>query len=337
MKNKLKQQSIELLKELISLSSFSGKEDKTADVIQKSLENKFDSDKPTLLLNSHHDTVKPTGGWDSDPFYPLIEGDKLIGLGSNDAGASLVSLIAVFNYFYKSINISHNLILALTAEEENSGENGIRSILPELGKIDLAIVGEPTGMQMATAEKGLMVLRCRASGRSGHAARETGENALYKAMEDINWIKNYKFSKVSPLLGPAKMTVTIIKAGTQHNVIPGHCEFTIDIRSTDTCNNEEILDLLKHNLTSDFQDPSLNLQPSCISVDHELVKIAKSLRIETFGSPTLSDQTYIRGASVKMGPGLSERSHTANEFVYLSEIEEGIEIYIELLEKFLKT
>ncbi len=354
MKSKLTDQSIDLLKELISISSFSGEEDKTADLIQRSLENneivtkrkyhniyafssQFDFDKPTLLLNSHHDTVRPTGGWSFDPFQPAVEGDKLIGLGSNDAGASLVSLMAVFQYFYNSGNLSHNLILALTAEEENSGEKGIRAILPDLGKIDLAIVGEPTGMQMAIAEKGLMVLRCRATGRSGHAARDTGENAIHKAMDDINWIRNYKFSQVSPLLGLAKMTVTMIKAGTQHNVIPDQCEFTVDIRSTDTCNNEMMLEVLKQNVTSDFAYPSLNLQPSCIPLDHLLVKIAKSSGMETFGSPTLSDQTYITAPSVKMGPGRSERSHTANEFVYLSEIEEGIERYIELLEYFLRT
>ena len=354
MKNRLKKQSIELLRELISIPSFSGEEDKTADLIAKSLQNnqiaaqrkfhniyalspQFDSKKPALLLNSHHDTVKPTDGWHSDPFNPEIKDGKLIGLGSNDAGASLVSLMAVFQYFYKESNLSHNLILALTAEEENSGINGIRAILPELGKIDLAIVGEPTGMKMAIAEKGLMVLRCQAIGRSGHAARDTGENAITKAIDDIVWINGHTFSPVSPLLGPAKMTVTMIKAGTQHNVIPDRCEFTIDIRSTDNCNNEMILDVLKHNLRSDFADPSLNLRPSSIPLNHGLVETAISLGIETFGSPTLSDQTYISAPSVKMGPGQSERSHTADEFVYLSEIEEGIEKYIELLEQFLKT
>jgi len=205
MKNNFKKQSVELLKELISIPSFSGEEDKTADLIEKSLENnhiatkrkfhniyafskQFDSEKPTLVLNSHHDTVRPNKGWDSDPFQPIIDGDKLVGLGSNDAGASLVSLMAVFQYFYNLDNLNHNLILALTAEEENSGKNGIRSILPELGKIDLAIIGEPTGMNMAIAEKGLMVLRCQAIGRSGHAARDTGENAISKAIKDIVWI-----------------------------------------------------------------------------------------------------------------------------------------------------
>jgi acetylornithine deacetylase len=354
MKSKLKKQSIELLKELISITSFSGEEDKTANLIQNSLENnriatkrkfnniyvfstQFDSGKPTLLLNSHHDTVRPSEGWHYDPFEPVIEGDKLVGLGSNDAGASLVSLMAVFQYFYNNTNLNHNLILALTAEEENSGINGIRAILPELGKINLAIVGEPTEMNMATAEKGLMVLRCEAIGRSGHAARETGENAIYKAMDDIFWIRNHKFQQISPLLGSAKMTVTMINAGTLHNVIPDRCGFTVDIRSTDICDNEMILEILRQNLSSDFAEPSLNLRPSCIPVDHTLVKTAKSLGIETFGSPTLSDQTYISAPSVKIGPGRSERSHTANEFIYLSEIEEGIEKYIELLECFLRT
>jgi acetylornithine deacetylase len=352
MKSKLKKQSIELLKELISISSLSGEENKTANLIQNSLENnqiatirkfnniyvfsaQFDSGKPTLLLNSHHDTVRPTEGWHSDPFQPVIEGEKLVGLGSNDAGASLVSLMAVFQYFYNYVNLNHNLILALTAEEENSGINGIRAILPELGKIDLAIVGEPTGMNMAIAEKGLMVLRCQAIGRSGHAARETGENAISKAMDDIIWIRDHQFPQISPLLGPAKMTVTMINAGTQHNVIPDRCGFTVDIRSTDVCDNELILEVLKNNLSSDFSEPSLNLRPSCIPLDHTLVKTAKSLGIETFGSPTLSDQTYISAPSVKMGPGRSERSHAANEYIYLSEIEEGIDKYIQLLEHFL--
>jgi acetylornithine deacetylase len=354
MKSKLKKQSIELLKGLISISSFSGEEDKTADLIQKMLENNqiatkrkyhniyafsssYDSENPTLVLNSHHDTVKPTEGWQSDQFQPMIEGDKLIGIGSNDAGASLVSLMAVFRYFYNNTRISHNLVLALTAEEENSGEKGIRAILPELGKIDLAIVGEPTGMNMAIAEKGLMVLRCQAIGRSGHAARDAGENAISKAIDDIFWIRNHKFSQVSPILGPAKMTVTMINAGTQHNVIPDRCEYTVDIRSTDICNNEMILEVMKQNLISKFDKPSLNLQPSSIPLDHHLVQTAKSLGMETFGSPTLSDQTYISAPSVKMGPGRSERSHTADEYVFLSEIEEGIDKYIELLENFLKT
>jgi len=353
MKNKLKIQSIELLKELISISSYSGEENNTADLIEKCLENnqvatkrkfhniyafsrQFDSEKPTLLLNSHHDTVRPSKGWDSDPFLPVIEGDKLVGLGSNDAGASLVSLLAVFQYFYNNENLNHNLIVALTAEEENSGENGIRAILSDLGKIDLAIVGEPTGMNMAVAEKGLMVLRCQAIGRSGHAARDTGKNAITKAIEDVNWINNYKFLEVSPMLGPAKMTVTMINAGTQHNVIPDRCEFTVDIRSTDSCENTKILEVLKQNLFSDFTEPSLNLRPSFIPMDHDLVKTAKSMGIKTFGSPTLSDQTYISAPSVKMGPGRSERSHTANEFITISEIEEGIDKYIELLEKYLK-
>jgi acetylornithine deacetylase len=353
MKSKLTKQSIDLLKELISISSFSGQEDRTANVIERTLASNgisvkrkfhnvytsssiFDPEKPTLLLNSHHDTVRPTSGWHSDPFQPLIEGEKLIGLGSNDAGASLVSLLAVFQYFYQHTDLNHNLILALTAEEENSGKDGIRSILPELGEVDLAIVGEPTGMKMAIAEKGLMVLRCGAVGRSGHAARDNGENALYKAVNDINWIKKHIFADESPLLGPAKMTVTMINAGTQHNVIPDLCEFTVDIRTTETCNNSMILDLFKNNVSSDFKNPSLNLQPSSIPIDHRLVKIAKSMGVKTFGSPTLSDQTYITGPSVKMGPGMSERSHTPNEFVYFSEIEEGIEKYINLLERFLK-
>ncbi|APF18485.1 peptidase M20 [Caldithrix abyssi DSM 13497] len=348
----LTNEAIELLKQLIKRPSFSGQEDETAALIEAFLQEKgvatsrkhnnvwalnknFDPTKPTLLLNSHHDTVRSVQGWQTDPFEPVVNDGKLIGLGSNDAGGPLVSLLAVFVYFYEKENLSYNVIMAATAEEENSGEKGIRSVLPEWGAIDLAIVGEPTGMQMATAEKGLMVLRCRAHGVAGHAARNLGENAILKAMKDIEWFSTFQFPRVSKLLGPVKMTVTTIQAGELHNVIPDRCDFTVDIRTTEVYTHEEILDLIRQNIESEIVRTSLRLKPSSIDAGHELVKIAEKMGISTFGSPTLSDQTYIEAPSVKMGPGMSERSHTPNEFIYLREIEDGIRKYVQLLERLL--
>ncbi len=352
MTDKLINTATDLLKRLISLPSISGDEDKTAQEIQNFFElngmksyrldnniyafnEDFQANKPTLLLNSHHDTVKPNVSWTRDPFTPEINNGKLFGLGSNDAGASLVSLIAVFLHFYKQKNLSHNLVLAATAEEESSGEKGIRSVLPEVGTINLAIVGEPTGMEMAVAEKGLIVLRCEAIGKSGHAARNIGENAILKAIEDIRWFSSYQFPKESVSLGPVKMSVTMIESGTQHNVIPDRCKFTVDIRTVDTYTHEEILNIIRENTISTFSDPSLNLSPSSIPMGHPLVKAATEFGIGTFGSPTLSDQTFIPAPSVKIGPGMSERSHTADEFIYLAEIEQGITIYNKLLTHFL--
>lgn len=345
-------QSIELLKKLIATPSLSGQEENTADLIADLLRSEgfkivrkynnvyayntsYDPDKPTLLLNSHHDTVKPVSSWTSDPFKPVIEDDKLTGLGCNDAGAPLVSLLAAFRYFKDKKNLNHNLIFAATAEEENSGDKGIHSILPEIGAIDLAIVGEPTGMQMAVAEKGLIVLRCYVTGVSGHAARGNGENAILKAIEDIKWFSSYKFPLVSPMLGDVKMTVTMINAGLQHNIIPDRCDFTVDIRTTDVYTNESILKTIKEMMPGVDSNPSLSLQPSSILLSHKLVQVAEKMNIPLFGSPTLSDQALIPAPSVKIGPGSSERSHTADEFVFLSEIEEGIKVYIKLLKNFL--
>ena len=340
-----------LLQKLIATPSFSGQEQNTAQLIADFLGNYgmathrrfnnvwaqnyyFDASKPTLLLNSHHDTVKPVQGWQSDPFTPTVQDGKLIGLGSNDAGAPLVSLLTTFIYFYKRSDLPFNLIMAATAEEENSGEKGIRSILPLLGKIDLAIVGEPTGMEMAIAEKGLMVLRCRAHGKAGHAARDLGENAILKAIDDIQWFSTFQFPRVSEMLGPVKMTVTTIKAGELHNVVPDHCDFTVDVRTTDAYSNEQILQIIKDNIKSQIVKASLQLKPSFIEPDHILVQTAKALGIPTFGSPTLSDQTHINAPSIKMGPGRSERSHTANEFIYWYELEQGIQQFINLLNGF---
>ncbi|HGY54107.1 MAG TPA: M20/M25/M40 family metallo-hydrolase [Caldithrix abyssi] len=344
-------QATALLKDLIALPSFSGQEDKTAQRISVYLEEKnipvrrkdnnvwavnryFDKEKPTLLLNSHHDTVKPNTKWTFDPFTPTEQEGKLIGLGSNDAGAPLVSLLAAFVYFYDAERLPFNIIMAATAEEETSGKKGLRSVLDEFGPIDLAVVGEPTGMQLAVAEKGLMVLRCKAHGKSGHAARDVGENAIYKAIQDINWFRNYRFARESSFLGPVKMTVTIINAGSQHNVIPDVCDFTVDIRMTDAYTNEQVLETIKKHIKCEIDSVSLSLKPSSIDPQHPLVEAARSLNMNTFGSPTLSDQSLIDAPSVKIGPGMSERSHTADEFVYPEEIRQGVEGYIKLLERF---
>ncbi len=348
---RLQLEALQLLKQLIATPSFSGQEQETADLIEGFLAKHgiktqriynnvlahnryFEPGKPTLLLNSHHDTVKPVNGWQSDPFTPLEKEGKLIGLGSNDAGAPLTALLTTFVHFYEQDNLPYNIFMAATGEEENSGEHGIRSVLPHIGRVDLAIVGEPTGMEMAIAEKGLIVLRCRAHGKAGHAARDVGENAILKAMKDIEWFGSYRFPEISPTLGPIKMTVTMIHAGELHNVVPDRCDFTVDVRTTDRYSNEEILQTIREHIQSEIVKASLSLKPSSIDADHLLVRLAREMGIQTVGSPTLSDQTYIEAPSVKMGPGQSPRSHTANEFVYVQELENGIETYVRLLEKF---
>jgi len=340
--------SLDLLRKLISIPSLSKEEENTASAIEQFLKDRgikthrtinnvwaynkhFDSKKPTILLNSHHDTVKPNPGYSRDPFAADIIDGKLFGLGSNDAGGCLVSLIAVFVHFYKEKNLKFNLCLAVTAEEEISGKNGIELILPQLGQLEFAIVGEPTLMQMAVAERGLMVLDCVAHGRAGHAAREEGENAIYKAMKDINWFKTYEFAKKSALFGPVKMSVTIIEAGSQHNVVPAICNFTVDVRVTDAYKNEEVLKIISQNVDCDVNPRSTRLKPSSISIDHPVVKAGIALGRETYGSPTTSDQALLDIPSLKMGPGDSARSHMADEYIYLNEIEEGIDLYIKLL------
>lgn len=346
--SKLQEDALWLLKELIKIESLSKQEDKTAELINSFLVERgvsthrlknnvwafnkhFSKDKPTILLNSHHDTVKPNPGYTVDPFSPDIKDGKLYGLGSNDAGGCLVSLIATFLYFYEKENLKYNFCIAATAEEEISGLDGLELVYPELCPIDFAIVGEPTLMDIAVAEKGLMVLDCVAKGKSGHAAREEGENAIYKAIKDINWITNYKFEKVSPHLGPMKMSVTIINAGYQHNVVPENCTFTIDVRITEEYKNEEVLRIIEENIESEVKPRSVRLRPSFIDPEHDLVKAAIKFGAKTYGSPTTSDQALIPVPSVKMGPGNSGRSHTANEFIWLSEIEEGIDKYIKIL------
>lgn len=344
----LQKDSLELLKQLIGISSFSKEEDKTADVIEQFLQQRniktqrklnnvwaynkhFDSKKPTLLLNSHHDTVKPNTGYTRDPYAPTLEDGKLYGLGSNDAGGCLVSLVATFLYFYEQKGLSYNICLATTAEEEISGNNGLECILPDLGELEFAIVGEPTLMNLAIAERGLLVLDCVSTGKAGHAAREEGDNAIYKALKDIEWFRNYRFSKVSEMFGPLKMSVTIINAGSQHNVVPATCVFTVDVRVTDAYTNEEVLKIIRTNVDCEVTPRSVRLKPSSIDKAHPLVQSGINLGRTTYGSPTTSDQALLSIPSLKVGPGDSARSHMADEYVFVNEIEEGIVLYIEML------
>jgi len=346
----LAQEAIVLLKKLIAIPSFSRQEDQTADCIAGFLEKKgiifqrlknnlwstnkyFDPQKPTILLNSHHDTVKPNASYTLDPFEPIERDGKLYGLGSNDAGGCLVSLIATFLHYYDQPGLKYNFVLAATAEEEISGSEGLEMLIPHLPPIDFAIVGEPTLMQMAIAEKGLMVVDCVTHGKAGHAARNEGENAIYKAMRDIDWIRNYRFPEESQLLGPIKMTVTIIQAGSQHNVVPDSCTFTVDVRTTDKYSNEDVLMVLRNGLLSEVKPRSVRLKPSSIPPNHPIVEAGQSLGLTTYGSPTTSDQALLDVPSLKMGPGDSARSHSADEFIYLEEIGKGIETYQAVLDK----
>lgn len=342
-----------LLKQLISTPSFSKEEEVTAEIIESFIESKgvttysylnniwaknkyFDESKPTILLNSHHDTVRPNKGYTLDPFSPIEKEGKLYGLGSNDAGGCLVSLIAAFLHFYKEPSLKYNLVIAATAEEEISGHNGVEILLPRLPKIDFGIVGEPTLMNMALAEKGLLVLDCTAHGRAGHAAREEGENALYKAIDDIQWFRNYKYDRVSSLLGPMKMSVTIINAGSQHNVVPHECKYTVDVRVNELYTFEEVLDIIRSNVKSDVQPRSSRLRSTSIAVDHPLIQAGVELGRSYYGSPTTSDKALMNFPTLKMGPGDSARSHTADEFIFLDEITHGIDLYIQLLDKILR-
>ncbi len=345
----LQSDAIQLLQDLIRIESLSKEEHETADRIQRFLKNcgirtqrmennvycynkHFDASKPTVLLNSHHDTVKPNPGYTRDPFSPDIEDGKLYGLGSNDAGGCLVSLMAAFRYFNDREDLAYNVCFAGTSEEEISGPNGLELLYPDLENIEFAIVGEPTLMDIAVAEKGLMVIDCTAMGVSGHAAREEGDNALYKALDDINWVRNYQFEKVSEHLGAMKMSATIIKAGYQHNVVPERCEFVLDVRVTDQYTNEEVFEIIEMNLQSEITPRSVRLRPSFIEMEHPLVKAALKQGAKPYGSPTTSDQALVPVPSAKMGPGDSARSHSADEFVWVHEIEEGVEKYIKILE-----
>lgn len=346
----LTQEATELLKKLIATSSFSREENNTARHLEEFLQKKdipfhrkqnnvwalnrhFDAAKPTLLLNSHHDTVKPNKSWTLDPFEPLVRDGKLFGLGSNDAGGCLVSLIATFCHFYERTDMAYNIALVASAEEEISGKQGLEIVVPDLPPIEFAIVGEPTEMHLAVAEKGLLVLDCTAKGKSGHAARDEGENALYKAIKDIEWITGYRFPKVSPTLGPIKMSVTMINAGTQHNVVPDTCTFTVDVRVTEQYTLEEVVDIVQANIQSEVDARSVRLRPSSIPTDHAIVQAGLRQGRNTYGSPTTSDQALLDCPSLKMGPGDSGRSHTADEFIYLQEIEAGIAQYVRMLEE----
>ena len=336
-------EAVELLKRLIATPSVSRDEKAAADVLEAYMKEKglnpqrhgnnvwcmseeFDAQKPTILLNAHLDTVKPVAGWQHDPFTPVIEDDKLYGLGSNDCGGGLVSLFSVFEGLERS-----SFIFLASCEEEVSGKNGIESVLPLLPKIDFAIVGEPTGMQPAIAEKGLMVIDAVAHGKAGHAARNEGDNAIYHAMKDIQWLSEWQFPKQSELLGPVKQTVTIVNAGTQHNVIPDTCTFTIDVRSNECYTNEEIFAFFQEHLTSELKARSFRLSSSKIDVEHPFVQACIKEGLTPFGSPTLSDQALMRFPSLKLGPGESSRSHTADEYIKISEINHDISLYTKLL------
>ena len=339
-------EAVELLKRLIATPSVSRDEKAAADVLEAYMKEKglnpqrhgnnvwslspnFDASKPVILLNAHLDTVKPVAGWQHDPFTPVIEDDKLYGLGSNDCGGGLVSLLSVFEGLERS-----SFIFLASCEEEVSGKNGIESVLPLLPKIDFAIVGEPTGMQPAIAEKGLMVIDATAHGKAGHAARNEGDNAIYHAMKDIQWLSEWQFPKQSELLGPVKQTVTIVNAGTQHNVIPDTCTFTIDVRSNECYTNEEIFAFFQEHLTSELKARSFRLSSSKIDVEHPFVQACIKEGLTPFGSPTLSDQALMRFPSLKLGPGESSRSHTADEYIKISEIDHAISLYTKLLSNF---
>jgi acetylornithine deacetylase len=343
--------AIKLLQQLIAIPSFSKEEGNTADCIADFLEKKnivikrighniiarnkyYSKEKTSLLLNSHHDTVKPNKNYTRDPFIPTIEDGKLYGLGSNDAGGALVSLLATFLYFYDDANLPYNLIFIASAEEEVSGKNGIELALSLTENIEVAIVGEPTQMQMAVAERGLMVVDCEAIGIAGHAARKEGENALYKALSDIRRIQTYSFEKVSDLLGETTMSVTVIETDNkQHNVVPASCKYVIDVRCNELYTFEEIIEMLKKNLKSEVTPRSMRLRSTSIAIDHPLVKAGISLGRNYYGSPTTSDKALMPFPALKMGPGDSTRSHTADEFICVEEIREGIQLYIELIKR----
>lgn len=350
--NKLTTAAINLLKDLIAIPSFSKQEDKTADRIGQwfdqyqipfqrvennvwAVNKAFDPKKPTLLLNSHHDTVKPNAAYTHDPFEAKIENGKLYGLGSNDAGGALVSLIALFTHYYALENPKYNMVMAATAEEEIAGQQSLRGILPHLPKIDVAIVGEPTEMQLAVAEKGLLVFDAVIKGTPGHAAHPNNDNPIMKLPKVLEWFENFSLNKKSDFLGDVKITVTQVYAGSEHNVIPATVNLVIDVRVNDQYSNSELANLLIEAAPCKMTPRSLHLNSSSIPMEHELVQAGIDLGRKTYGSPTLSDQAALDCPSLKMGPGLSTRSHSANEYIYVGEIEEAIKIYIELLGKIL--
>lgn len=342
-------EAIVILQHLISTPSFSGCEFEAANIVERylngySVQTKrygnniwcfnryYDPNNPTILLNSHLDTVKPNEAYTKNPFDAEIDRGRLYGLGSNDAGGCLVSLIAAFLHFYSYKGLGFNLCFAATAEEENSGLNGIKSILPHLGKLDLGIVGEPTLLQMAIEEKGNLVLDCTSNGRSGHAAREEGDNAIYKCFDDLQWFKSFQFQKNRFGISPVKMTITAIKSGLQHNIVPAKCEFTVDIRHDNTISQQQIINIIKRHVAVDIVARPGSTGASSISLDHPIVKTGIAIGCKTYSSPTSSDQAWLTIPSVKIGPGDSARSHSSDEFIYLEEIKQGINLYIRLLD-----
>jgi acetylornithine deacetylase len=350
--DKLQDDAINLLKDLISIQSFSFEEDKTATKINNWLKERgvksdrkvnniiaynkhYDQTKPNILLNSHHDTVEPNSAYTLDPYKPQIVNGKLYGLGSNDAGGALVSLITTFLHFYDKENLSHNIILLASAEEERSGPNGIKSIIPILPEIELAIVGEPTLMNIAVAEKGLIVFDLIVKGTSSHAAHKNLDNPIYKAIDIINKISKIKFEKKSNLLDDVKLTVTQINAGVQHNVVPAEVKLVLDARINDKYTNTEIYNVLKDELDCELVPRNLDLNSSSIAENHKIIKAGNKLGFTKYGSPTLSDQAKIKCNSIKLGPGDSTRSHTADEFIYIDEIKNGVKKYIELIEEYI--
>jgi len=339
--------AIELLKQLIATPRVSRDESAAADIMEQEMRRRgldvqreannlwctgrnYDSRRPTLLLNAHVDTVRPNAAWQHDPFVPTLEGGRLYGLGSNDCGGGLVVLLDVFCKL-NQLPQKYNLVYAVSAEEEVSGKNGFSRMLPLLPHIDVAMVGEPTGMQPATSERGLMVLDVTAYGRAGHAARGEGINAIYKALEDIEWFRTFHFPHVSPRLGEVMMNVTVIEAGTQHNCVPAECRFTVDVRVNECYTNQDILDIICQQVTSEVKARSTRLSSSSIDERHPLIKAAVALGRTPFGSPTLSDQALMPFPSFKMGPGDSARSHTADEYILLSELAEAENLYMQLL------
>lgn len=340
-----------LLKKLIRTPSISREESKTADIIEKFLSGKeipvyrkenniwaynkrFDSAKPTILLNSHHDTVKPNPGYQRDPYHAEEKEGKLYGLGSNDAGGCLVALLAAFLYYYEQ-QLNYNVCILASAEEEISGKNGIEKAYKEVEACEFAIVGEPTLLHLAIAEKGLMVLDCAVKGESGHAARDEGNNAIYEALSDLHWFKEFEFEKKSALLGKVKMNVTLIESGTQHNVIPSLCKYVVDVRTTEMYSNEEVLEIIRKHVKADVIPRSTRLSSSKIEPGHPIVLAGKKLGKKVYGSPTLSDQALLPIPSLKLGPGDSARSHMADEFIFVKEIYDGVQFYIDILKPLL--
>ncbi len=341
--------AVELLSELISTPSVSRDEKAVADVLQRKIKEwrlpckrignnlivakRLSKKKPTMLLNAHIDTVKPVETWTRDPFVPTIEDGKLYGLGANDCGGGLVSLLQVYRILSVEKDIPYNIIYVASCEEEVSGQNGFSAVLPELPPIDVAIVGEPTGMNPAIAEKGLMVIDGVAHGKSGHAARNEGVNAINEVLDDLQWLRDYQFRKVSPFLGETRATVTVVHAGTQHNVIPDKVEFVIDVRTNEYYQNEFVFAFLQKHMKSELKARSFRLHSSFFPENHPLIKRCKRMRMKPYGSPTLSDQALMPFPSFKLGPGESSRSHTADEYIEIDEIHNAIKTYVKLIRK----